>query len=330
MTRLFLFSSVVLAGVLLAQDSAPALQQIDRLSRWLRSPRESIREEAVAELNTVAIDRALPLLVVALSDSSTVVRAAAATSLSRAQDPRVVAALRPLLKDPDNHVRAAAVWGLCHTGGKAVLPDVLPLCLDDASGLVRFRAVWGLAIIGDKSAMPVAVAALGDFVPAVRERSALLALAALADDSLGAQLAGQAGNEFTPTRRIVMYLFSRYGELQQAVPVLQAGLRDGDPLVRAEAALALGRRRVSRLVGEVIPLLGDSDEHVRGAALHALGFMGDSVRRSDLLPMLQDPNAFVRAVAAEALQRLGEKNVKPPPGFRAEELFSYPIHNGKR
>jgi len=326
--RLSLIVSLVFAGLLFAQEPETRLdRQIDRLTRWLRSPRASIREEAVTELDTVPIANALPLLISALSDSSTVVRAAAASSLARAHDKRAVPALRPLLKDDDEHVRAAAVWALCHTGGKAILPEVLPLCRDDASGIVRFRAVWGLAFIGDKSALPVAIAALGDFNPAVRERSALLALDVLADGTVGERLAQQAKNEYPPTRRIVMYLLTRYGDAKQAVPILLEGLKDAEPLVRAEAALALGRRHAKNVVASLIPGLKDADEHVRGTVAHALGLLGGSSSREALRPLLQDEAAFVRAIAAESLQRLGDKTVKPLQGFRAEELFTYPIYS---
>ncbi|MEI6082834.1 MAG: HEAT repeat domain-containing protein [Verrucomicrobiota bacterium] len=322
--RLTIIVCFALTGLLLAQEPE---SRLDRLTRWLRSPRASIREEAVTELDTVPINSALPLLLSALSDSSTVVRAAAASSLARTADKRAVPALRPLLKDDDEHVRAAAVWALCHTAGKAILPDVLSMCLDDASGIVRFRAVWGLAFIGDKSALPVAVAALGDYNTAVRERSALLALDVLADGTIGDRLVKQAKNIFPPTRRIVMYLFTRYGDAKQAGLALQAGLKDGEPLVRAEAALALGRRHAKNVVPFLLPALQDDDDHVRGAAAHALGLLGEPSSREALRPLLQDEAAFVRAVAAESLQQLGDQTIKPPAGFRAADLFTYPIYS---
>jgi hypothetical protein len=319
---------LTIAGLLFAQQPESSLdRQIDRLTRWLRSPRASIREEAVAELDRVPIANARPLLITALRDSNAVVRASAANSLIRAEDNGAIMALRPLLNDPDEHVRAAAVWSLCHTTGKPILPQVLPLCCDDVSVLVRVRAVSGLACIGDRSALPVAVAALGDYNAAVRERAALLALDALADESIGGRLAKQAQNPFPPTRRIAVYLFTRYGELEQATAILQAGLKDTDPLVRAEAALSLGRRRAKSARPALRSALTDSDEHVRGAVAYALSLLKDSSSRQVLLPLLQDEAAFVRAVAAESLQLLGDTTIKPPAGFRAGELFTYPNYN---
>src|SRR5262249_50555726 len=146
----WLIVGLTLSLALAAQENDSLAKRLDRLARWLKSPRESIRLEAVTELNDISIESARPLLLRAVQDTSTVVRAAAATSLARSHDPQVVPFLRPLLKDSDEHIRAEGVWALANCGGKGVLPDVIPLCREDASGLVRFRAVWGLALIGDK------------------------------------------------------------------------------------------------------------------------------------------------------------------------------------
>jgi hypothetical protein len=175
--------------------------------------------------------------------------------------------------------------------------------------------------------LPVAIAALGDYIPAVRERAAPLAVETLADASVGERLARQAQNEYAPTRRIVMYLLGRQAEPDQATAVLRQGLKDGDPLVRAEAALALGRRRATIALSDLRAVLKDPDEHVRGAAVYAIGLIGDARQREAVRPLLDDDQAFVRAIAAETLHRLGDRTVKPRPGFRAEDLFTYPIYS---
>lgn len=306
-------TALLLTAILLAQEAGtPMARQVDRLARWLRSPRESIREEAIAELQTVPITNALPLLISALGDSSTVVRAASATALARSQDPRVVAALRPLLKDEDDQVRAAAAWSLGHCGDRTVLPELLPVCRDDVSSVVRYRAVQSVGLLGDRRGLPAVIAALRDANTAVREQAAARALEVLADESVMDRLTPLARFEYAPTRRIVMNLLGRYGDRERAVPVLRAGGRDGDALVRAEAALSLGRRGAN--IGE--SFFRDADEHVRGAAAYAAGQAGRSAYRQELQRLLSDESAFVRAVAAEALG-------KPPEGFRAVELFGH-------
>jgi HEAT repeat protein len=132
-----------------------------------------------------------------------------------------------------------------------------------------------------------------------------------------------ATNIFVPTRRIVMYLFSRYHD-GTSIAVLVTGLSDEDPLVRAEAALTLGKLRATKAQPALVKLRQDPDEHVRGAVIYALGLLKDkdNVRRA-----LQDEAPFVRAIAAEALNEMGDKSIRPPEGFRAVELFTYPIHS---
>ncbi len=310
-----------------AQETDSLSRRLDRLGRWMRSPRESIRLEAIVELQDIPNPNACTLLLSAVTDTSSVVRASVVSALSRTKDKRVVPAIRPLLKDSNEEVRASAAWTLCQSRDKTLLPDILALCRTDPSGLVRFRAVWGLAKIGDRSALPTVIDALGDYNPAVRERSALLALAALEDETVGERLIKQARNDFPPTRRIVMYLFSRYGERRLIETALQQGLRDTDPLVRAEAALSLGKRLSKNSGSFLLSLLKDPDEHVRGSSAYALKLIGDKSAVEPLKALLNDDSAFVRAVAAEALRHLGEKSVQPPDGFKAADLFTYPIYS---
>jgi HEAT repeat protein len=173
-----------LPGLCLAQVSKPTQtetnKKFERLARWLKSPDESVRVDAIQELTSGHDPAAIPLILQCLQDTNVSVRGAAAWGLLLSRGPQVVSALRPVLNDEDDRVRAAAVWSLSHAGGRAVLPDVIRLATNDASGVVRFRAVWGLAFCGDKSTLPIIVNALGDYNNAVRERSALLALDALA------------------------------------------------------------------------------------------------------------------------------------------------------
>ena len=300
--------------------------QLDRIARWLNSKDESVRLEAVRELSQIRKPEAADLLLKALADTSASVRGAAAWTVESAPDPRIVSKLRDLLSDQNEQVRAAAVWSLSHTGGSAVLPDVIRLGKDDPSSVVRFRAVWGLAFIGDKSALPAVIDALGDSNPSVRERSALLALEKLADATVGKRLLEMKSHPSGSTRRLVMYLLYRYGD-SAAVPALVEGLKDFDPLVRGQAALSLGKLRAKSALVPLISLLKDPDEHVRGSAAYAVGLVGDRSAAKDLRPLSEDQSAFVRAVTAESLQRLGDKTATPPDGFKAEELFTFPIYS---
>jgi cyclophilin family peptidyl-prolyl cis-trans isomerase/HEAT repeat protein len=61
-----------------------------------------------------------------------------------------------------------------------------------------------------------------------------------------------------------------------AVPSLLPLLEDKDPLVRANAARALGVAKSPQAIEQLIKLLGDKDERVVAAAINALGAIGDA------------------------------------------------------
>lgn len=323
---------LLLVPVLAQQDAAQPNPRLQRLNRWLKSRSEMVRLDAVKEATSLPRADALPLLLQALHDPSTEVRGFVAWSLQNFKDPRSVDALRELLKqekgggEDSDRVRASAVWSLSHIGGRQVLAEIIKFAKEDPSGTVRFRAVWGLAFIGDKSALPVAIEALGDENVSVRERAALLTLEALQDGSVASRLLKLTAHPRVDTRRLVMYLLARYGN-NSVVPALTEALQDADALVRAEAALSLGKLHARTALEKLLPLLKDPDEHIRGSAAYALGLIGGPPAMEALRPLLEDDRAFVRAVAAESLQRLGDKSVKPPEGFKAADLFTYPIYS---
>lgn len=68
------------------------------------------------------------------------------------------------------------------------------------------------------------------------------------------------------------------------VATLQTVLDDAgaDPLLRATAAIALGRRAGSSAVAEVSPLLTDAHPELRAAAARALGTIGGEAARDSL------------------------------------------------
>ena len=66
---------------------------------------------------------------------------------------------------------------------------------------------------------------------------------------------------------------------------------------------------------------------MRGSTAYAIGLMGDPSGVTLLRSLSEDNSAFVRAVAAESLQKLGDKTIRPPEGFKAAELFTFPIYS---
>jgi hypothetical protein len=87
-------------------------------------------------------------------------------------------------------------------------------------------------------------------------------------------------------------------------------LKDGDPMIRGEAILALGdlMLRPDFAVPALVKTCADADPAIRAAALGALSHYGPAARpaRAAIIAALHDPDAEVRAVADMALQKIPE------------------------
>lgn len=304
-------------------------RRFDRLQRLLRSPRETMRVEALQQLDSLTTAQRLTLLIPASEDPSPAVRRAAVRALERCRHQRVAVVLAARLRDADEHVRADAVAALARLDGPRYLAEISALVRHDPAAAVRVRAVAGLGTIRAPSALPVMIAALSDPQAAVREQAAI-AVEALADASLPARLRETATSEHAPTRRLVMRLLGRYGSEEEAINMLMAGLRDPDPLVRGQAAIGLGYRQAKSALPALMQATADADDHVRGTAAYALGRLRDSTARPALRRLLNDESAAVRAVAAESLQKLGDSSVAPPRGFQAADLYGEPPRRDRR
>ena len=96
----------------------------------------------------------------------------------------------------------------------------------------------------------------------------------------------------------------------RAVPILIAGLRHPDPLMRSAAAQALSRVEDQRTVEPLLLALNDSDSWVRYFASRALG---DQRREAAVGPLSRlsthDPAGHVRLAALDALGNIGSAAV---------------------
>ncbi len=96
-------------------------------------------------------------------------------------------------------------------------------------------------------------------------------------------------------------------------PDLALLVRDADPLVRARAALAIGRVGIideGRTLLE--QALADPADGVRANAAFGLGLLGASGSTAALLPLLTDASFTVRTRAVEALGLIGDESAAAP------------------
>jgi hypothetical protein len=78
-------------------------------------------------------------------------------ALGQTREPGTVDALRPLLRDADSRIRAAAVYHFAIRGGPAVLAEVTRVINEDTTESVRTRAIAGVARLPADTAAPALI-----------------------------------------------------------------------------------------------------------------------------------------------------------------------------
>ena len=107
-------------------------------------------------------------------------------------------------------------------------------------------------------------------------------------------------------RHLVWALDGLAGGTPEATGPTIDALRSPVADVRAQAARALGIRRVPIAATPLVGLLKDADAPVRLQAVVALGRIGDGHAVAALLPFLADPEPFLAFSARVALRRIGD------------------------
>ena len=85
---------------------------------------------------------------------------------------------------------------------------------------------------------------------------------------------------------------------------LRVLLTDGDPAVRANAALALGQIADASSLRDLLKAAADTTAETRASAAFAMGLIADVSAQAALMQLASDSSPRVRAAAAEALGRL--------------------------
>ena len=210
---------------------------------------------------------ALEPLIEALQDEDPGVRHSAAYALGRIEEAKETEAgdaLKELLSDANEPVRAAAARSLGLLGATEAVPLLIER-LHDAPA-VRANASSALAMFGDQ-AVPALAEVLEDEDPNVR---------AAAAEALGASNSAEAvtplidalSDEEESVRLPVARGLARLGDL--AVPTLTERLATEETGMQIAIAAILGQIGNQDAVSALYPLLGDEDETVRLTAAAAL------------------------------------------------------------
>jgi HEAT repeat protein len=88
-------------------------------------------------------------------------------------------------------------------------------------------------------------------------------------------------------------------------------LEKGEPDLRTQAALLLGRQRDSRVAPALVRALSDADTNVQFHAVEALGHLRAAEAVDALLTLAESADFFLAYPALDALARIGDRRVAP-------------------
>lgn len=234
----------------------PLQQEIENERRRLSSSDKEERRDGVMRLGWMKRPESSRAAVIALSDSSPIVRATATRAVLSLPPEEAAAALLPLLNDRDEFVRQEAAYAIGETRSRAAVEPLVALLLNDKQSGVRGAAAVSLGQIGDeRGAAPLA-------------------------ETLGRRISGSGffskirrsktpENEFV--RRAAAHSLGQIGS-RVAVPALISTLADekaGDD-VRREAARALGLIADPAAIPALKNVLTASDPYLSRLAYEAL------------------------------------------------------------
>ena len=113
-------------------------------------------------------------------------------------------------------------------------------------------------------------------------------------------------------------------EVDTLSPLLEL-LKDPDPALRMQAALALGDQGSDRAVAGLFEALSDEDTNVRYHAIEALGKLKATDAVDALVEVAESRDFFLSFAALEALAKIGDARVAPKiPPFLEDEFLRDP------
>jgi cyclophilin family peptidyl-prolyl cis-trans isomerase/HEAT repeat protein len=286
--------SVLLPKIIQQEDERTATPELFDMVSPLSGNNGSVRRRAILALGRIGYASAVTALIdVMKTDRSEEMRALAAFSLGEIESHYAVAALMERLeseieKSPLVRARAAEALGKIASNklsaeslgkyGLTGIADTLAKLLPDASQSLTAEA---------KFATSLTLTALlrirqASTVPAITNQLR----------SPDADVRWQAANALARIRE----------GIAAAVPSLLPLLEDKEPLVRANAARALGVAKDAKAVDALLKLLGDKDERVVASAINALGAIAEA---KALQPLLEQGDKLLENYRAFDRDKLG-------------------------
>jgi bilin biosynthesis protein len=252
-------------------------EMLGRLVGCLADPRESAQMALASTFGEIGEEATGILIEGLLRHPIAIARRGCGRALAKVRDPNAVPGLiQALLTDSDPRVKSAVASALVAIGEPAVLA-LLEVIASEVGMTETGHAAWALAHM-DGEALPAFYQAIDSPVSAVR-CAAVAAMSAI--------------------------LKAHEMRDERATLLIVKALTDVDPMVRTEAATAIGNISLSVELEKLLATLADPVEDVRRAGAIALGKLGDK-RAIELLKRTAegDESNSVRTLAALAIGQL--------------------------
>jgi len=230
----------------LQTNLTPLQREIEEQKIRLASSDTEERRDAVTHLGALARPEGARAAVIALSDSSAIVRVSAAHAILSLGARESATLLIPLLSDRDEFVRREVAYALGTTHSTVGIVSLSAALESDKKPAVRGAAAVALGQIGDASAVGALMGALSRRLPAAGflnrirrrkveedefvQRAAVVSLGQIGSRDATPTLIALLSNERSPNdvRREAAYALGLIGD-PSSVPALRAVLTAQDP-----------------------------------------------------------------------------------------------------
>jgi HEAT repeat protein len=245
-----------------------------------------------------AFEGLLPLL--GSGDAS--IRQSAIAALNSIGHPEMAGRVASLLADSDPLVRESAVRIAGYFGYPDCIEQVLQCCHDENEA-VRRAAIESLAFFDDARVVPTLADALDERQPSA-VRAAAAAAMMRSDHAVAVDALARALRDSDAwVRYVALRSLGSIGDPAVVPAVLETLRTDAAPHVRLAAIDVLGRLAPAEAWDVLEPLARSSDSDIGGAAIVALGHLDRQDALSSLEGFLRAPDAWRRAAAVTAISQ---------------------------